>query len=661
MSAGATKLNAAQRAVAAWTGGPMVVSAGAGTGKTAAIAATVASLVKRGVAPALILLLTFTKKAARELLRRATAMLDDRCQQVAGGTFHAWAAGVLRRYGRFIGLAPNFTILDQGDAADVIQLLRVEHGVADTARRFPRKETLASIFSRHRNRLEPIRAVVESEAPQFLSDVQEIEALFSSYQRHKWTHSQVDYDDLLELVLELLVTQPRIAAKLSRAHQFVLVDEYQDTNRLQARLLRALAVTHDNVLVVGDELQSIYRFRGAEVRNITQFSHLFPGANVLMLTENYRSTQQVLDVANEVIASAQTPYAKVLTAVNPDGPVPRLVVADDENTQSVFIADKIMQFREEGTGLDEMAVLFRSSHLSADLERELAVRNVPFEKFGGLKFFEAAHIKDVLAHLKVLANPLDSAAWMRILQLVEGIGPKTALTITKTMVTQGNHVGLARQSSKATGLLDLEDLLDRLAKHLCPPGAMLDLVAKYYDPILLRRFDNAHHRRQDLDQLVAMSSRYKQLDTMLTELALEAPDRSGARTDRTDDEDEVLTLSTIHSAKGLEWKVVFVLNVSDGAMPSGRAGPDPEEIEEERRLLYVAVTRAKRRLYLSYPVRGFTRGSAYLSKPSRFLDGISTRVLKPLEISPNDERIDSATRALIGLQTNTQFSTNKER
>lgn len=626
------ELNPEQARVASWEGGACGVSAGAGTGKTRTIAATVAYLVKRGVLPRCILLVTFTRKAAQEVLRRAQSLLDARCSKVAGGTFHAFAVRVLRRYGSAIQIPNTFTILDQSDAADIMQLLRVRHGVIGNDRRFPRKDTLVDICSKSRNRCISVMKVVQEDCPQFSPDVPQMKKLFRDYEEYKTKHSVLDYDDLLSKLLELLTTQKSIARRLSNQYQYILADEYQDTNRVQAQILRALACTHDNVLVVGDELQSIFRFRGAEVKNLTEFASLFPGAVVKKLARNYRSSQQILNLANELIARSSSPYKKVLRATRPNGPRPRLVVAQDEHEQSQWVADRIQALTEDGMSLNEIAVLVRSSHLSADLERELVKRNIPYQKFGGVKFFDTAHVRDVMVHLRIVANPKDAAGWMRALRLLRGIGPQGALRIATIMVERQSHQKLAKLDPTRSDLSDLEELLGRVAPNAQNPGLALDHIVRYYQPILEKRYDDAHHRMQDLEQLVALSSRYTSIQKLLDELTLESPHQSVANTGDADPEDELLTISTIHSAKGLEWRAVFVLNVSDGALPSSRAGSRPEDLEEEERLLYVAVTRAKRRLYLSYPAFGATKGQEIYLKPSRFIEGISADVLRKIQV-----------------------------
>src|SRR5438552_5703523 len=420
------ELNPAQHAAATTLEGPVLVIAGAGSGKTRTLVYRVARLVESGVNPGQILLLTFTRRAAEEMLRRAGALGGASCERVAGGTFHSFANVVLRRTARHVGLEPNFTILDRGDSEDVVNLLRSRAGLDRKDRRFPRKRAILEILSMAVNRAKPLDDVVTESYLHLAEHLDALEPLGLEYARYKREKNLVDYDDLLVLLRDLLRDQPEVAAQLSRTYRFIMVDEYQDTNPLQAEIVRGLASAHPNVMAVGDDSQSIYSFRGATFRNIMDFPKAFPDTRIIKLEENYRSTQPILDLANAIIDQAAEKHTKVLRTRRADGPPPLLVQCNDEQAQSRFVCQRILELREEGVPLDEMVVLFRSSFHSFDLELELQRADVPFVKRGGFKFIETAHVKDVLAHLRIIANPRDAVSWHRVLLLLEHVGPRTA-------------------------------------------------------------------------------------------------------------------------------------------------------------------------------------------------------------------------------------------
>ena len=419
-------LNAQQLAAVTAVDGPSLVIAGAGSGKTRVLVYRVAYLIDKGVDPTRILLLTFTRKAAQEMLNRAGLLIGQRSEHVAGGTFHSVANVLLRRHGRPIGIEPGFTILDRGDAEDLISLLRADLSLSEKEKRFPRKATIAEVFSKADNTLQPLEDILLNEYPHFAEHLDDLVKLRKAYESAKRRRQLLDYDDLLVKLRELLSADEAARRAVSSRFQYILVDEYQDTNRLQADVVRKLAATHDNVMVVGDDSQSIYAFRGATFRNIMDFPKLFSGTTVYKLEENYRSTQPVLDLANQIIQGAAEKYTKHLFTRKLDGPLPALVQAGGENVQSRFVAQKILELREEGVPLSEIAVLFRSSFHSFDLEIELSRRDLPFIKRGGFKFIETAHVKDLLAHLRVIENPMDAVSWNRVLLLVGGVGPKKA-------------------------------------------------------------------------------------------------------------------------------------------------------------------------------------------------------------------------------------------
>jgi ATP-dependent DNA helicase UvrD/PcrA len=627
-------LNAGQLAAACALQGPILVIAGAGSGKTRTLVYRVARLIESGMAPESILLLTFTRKAAQEMLSRAGLLIGARSERVAGGTFHSVANNLLRRYGKAIGLEPGFTILDRGDSEDVINLLRTQLGLHDKARRFPRKNTINEMFSKAANKLLPLEDVVLGEFPQFSEEIPELQELCRAFDAYKRRRLLVDYDDLLIRLRELLDADEGVRRRVSDTYRYVMVDEYQDTNALQAELVRKIAHTHDNVMVVGDDSQSIYAFRGATFRNIMDFPKLFPGAQVFTLEENYRSTQPILTLANEVIDLAAEKYPKTLFTRKMRGPTPVLAKAVDENAQSRFVAQRILELHEEGVPLGDLAVLFRSSFHSFDLEIELTRRNIPFVKRGGFKFIETAHVKDILAHLRVMQNPRDAVSWNRLLTLIEGIGPRRSQDLIGAIFSQESN-GLdvlhtaAAKSAGATGLKELARLLETISDDpAMSPGDRLNAVCGYYVPILKQQYDDYPKRMKDLEHLATIAERYRSMDSFLADLTLEPPEQSVAGVEAPEDDDR-LVLSTIHSAKGLEWHSVFILWVLDGKFPSLYSFTAEEELEEERRLFYVAITRAKQNLYLTCPVNVYDRISGMvLSKPSRFLDEVRRESLE---------------------------------
>ena len=640
----AAALNAQQLAAVTAGEGPALVIAGAGSGKTRTLVYRVAYLIDSGVDPSHILLLTFTRKSSQEMLERAGELIGVRSERVRGGTFHSVANMLLRRYGRAIGLESGFTILDRGDAEDLIALVRVQLGLNEKDKRFPRKGTIAEMFSKSENTLRPLDEIVVEEFNHFADHLEALGQLQQGYQASKRQRQLVDYDDLLVLLRRLLMEDEAVRRTISSLYRYILVDEYQDTNRLQADVIRHLASTHRNVMVVGDDSQSIYAFRGATFKNIMEFPSLFPGTTIYKLEENYRSTQPILNLANAVIDVATEKYTKRLFTRKLDGPLPTLVEAAGENAQSRFIAQKILELREEGVPLSEMAVLFRSSFHSFDLEIELSRHGLPFIKRGGVKFIETAHVKDLLAHLRVVANPLDLVSWHRVLMLIEGVGPKKAQDVMAALVKSDNpyHALSAMTGRTGQGLKDLGLTLESLAGgEELRPAHLVSQIYEYYLPIFKEQYDDYPKRARDLDHLQTIAERYQELEAFLSDLALEPPDGSAAGNEAPDRDDERLVLSTIHSAKGLEWQSVFVMWVVDGRFPSVYAFGEDEELEEERRLFYVAVTRAKRYLYLTYPINVFDRGSGMvLSNPSRFLDPVSPALLNQLTLMEEGGRPD---------------------
>lgn len=628
----ARELNTQQLAAVTAKDGPALVIAGAGSGKTRTLVYRVAYLIDSGVEPDAILLLTFTRKAAEEMLKRAGLLIGAQSERVVGGTFHSVANMLLRRFGRSIGLQAGFTILDRGDAEDLINLLRGSLGLNEKEKRFPRKGTVAEMFSKCANTVQPLEDVVLAEFAHFAEHLDDLRKLRVAYERNKVQRQLLDYDDLLLKLRDLLIQDEAARLAISQRFRYLLVDEYQDTNRLQADIIRHLAATHENVMVVGDDSQSIYGFRGATFRNIMEFPTLFPGTAIYKLEENYRSTQPILSLANEIIQGAAEKYSKHLFTRKLDGPLPVLVEAAGENAQSRFVAQKVLELREEGVPLREIAVLFRSSFHSFDLEIELSRKDLPFVKRGGFKFIETAHVKDMLAHLRVVANPMDAVSWNRLLLLIEGVGPKRAQDLVNALVRASRSPEVLRGVGGriGQGLKELAAVLEAAGgEDGLSPAEQVNRVYDYYLPILKEHYDDYPKRMRDLEHLYSMAERYDHLGDFLADLALEPPDQSVVDLEPGDRADERLVLSTIHSAKGLEWQCVFVIWLVDGRFPSSYSFMTQDDLEEERRLFYVAVTRAKRYLHLTYPINVFDKATgSILSKPSRFLDNVPGSLLE---------------------------------
>ncbi len=628
-------LNPDQARAVTFGDGPLLVIAGAGTGKTRTLIHRVAALIERGVAPERLLLLTFTRRAASEMLSRAERLVGSAGARVHGGTFHSVGHRLLRQFGPAAGLPSDFTIMDQGDAEDLMQLARGAMGFAKTAKRFPKKETLHWLYSRHVNTELPLDELLHRDAPHFLEYEPQITALFADYTLRKGERNLVDYDDLLLFWATMLEASPALQTSIAGLYDHVLVDEYQDTNLLQARILRGMCSGHRRITVVGDDAQSIYAFRGAHFRNILDFPRQYPGATMVTLAQNYRSTRPILDLSNIVISRAEERFTKELYTAREGGEKPWLVTAKDEAQQTRFVVDRVLQLLEAGTPLREMAVLFRAGYMSADLEIELANRKIPFEKWGGLKFLEAAHIKDVLAFLRVSENPRDEVSWSRILMLMPGIGDATARTMMASMQERAwdpdafTHLIVpprARDAHRALAVMlrQLRGLTDRAGDSGGPKVAS-DIVAvrAIYDAILTAKYDRPEARLADLDQLRTIAAGYPSRTTFLAALALDPPSNTQDLAGGSESESDALILSTVHSAKGKEWKAVFIIWAVDGWFPSSRAVEDPDELEEERRLMYVALTRAKDELAIVYPMQvyGSRRGAEYsFDQISRFLD-----------------------------------------
>jgi len=596
-------LNSAQRQAAEYgvaaagkvfSSGPLLVIAGAGTGKTMTLAHRVAHLVISGVDPERILLLTFTRRAAQEMTRRVESILRAATKGLGtaplpagglpwSGTFHSVANRLLRRFAHNLGLDPGFSVLDRGDAADILDVVRHEQKLTRTARRFPKKDTCLAIYSRCVNR---------------------------HYVLRKQQTQTLDYDDLL-LYWSHLVAEQEFAEQIGESFDHVLVDEYQDTNLVQAKILNALKPDGDGITVVGDDAQSIYSFRAAEVENILGFPDQYmPSAQVITLEQNYRSTQPILDSANCLIAESERQYRKNLFSDRKDGGKPRYVTVEDGDAEAEYVVESILANRELGMQLKEQAVLFRGSHHSDRLELELVRRNIPYVKYGGLKFLEAAHVKDLLSVLKWAENPKNEVAAFRVLKLLPGMGPANATRCFEQLAV-GDYLFSVLAEFRAPAASRSEwPVFCELLESLSSAGfdeqgwqSQLSAVRRWYQPHLERLYDGLDTRTADLEQLEQISGRYPTRERFLTELTLDPPSAAGDLAGDPLLDEDYLILSTVHSAKGQEWESVFVLNVADGNFPSEFATGKPEMIEEERRLLYVAMTRAKQSLSLIAPLR----------------------------------------------------------
>ncbi len=614
-------LNPAQLEATQSLDGPVLVVAGAGSGKTRTLIFRLARLVESGIPPEQVLLLTFTRKAAEEMLHRAGELSEVSCKRVTGGTFHALAHQWLRRLAPRIGYPRQFHILDRPDTEAVLTSLKAEMKVK--SKTFPKNRTVGELFSRTVNRQIPLEELLSSDYPHLLQWIDELVSLREAYRAYKQEAGLMDFDDLLVIMARVMEEDDGVRAEVASRYSHIMVDEYQDTNPIQARLVRLLARDHDRVMAVGDDSQSIYSFRGADLQNMLDFPKMFPGAKVIKLETNYRSVQPILDTANAVIAPARRSFTKCLQAHRGGGPAPVFFEAKDEGDQSRFIIDQIRALRSEGLDCEEMAVLFRAGFHSFDLEVQLAKAGIGFVKYGGFKFVEAAHVKDVLSFLRARLNPKDTLSLARCLMLLPGVGPKKSKDIIDWLRESGSTLAQVDQfpgKTKANQepLSEVAALMSSLeAAEMRGPAAEADLVMEFYRPYLVQRFDDHPRRAKDLETVTDLALNYNSTYRFLSDLALDPP--SNLYSGR--EYGEKLVLSTVHSAKGLEWKAVFILWATEGRFPAGPALEDEEALEEERRMMYVAITRAQDHLYICSPVRSYSlhQGTIFHTR-SRFLD-----------------------------------------
>ncbi len=608
-------LNPQQRRAVTHGSGPLLVVAGAGTGKTRTLACRVAWLITQGVPADRILLLTFTRRAAEEMLKRAASASSapDRSitGRVWGGTFHAFANRILRIYAAAAGLPPGFTIMDRTDAEDLLDVVRHDLGLSRKKSRFPRKGTCLDIYSRRVNGNEELEAVLKRDFPWCEMWREELRGLFREYVDRKQRQQVLDYDDLL-LYLYYLLQDEKAAESIGGRFDHVLVDEYQDTNRLQAGILIGLRRRNGNITAVGDDAQSIYGFRSATVRNMLDFPRDFPGAAIVTLEQNYRSVGPILNTTNLVIGQSRERYTKDLWSERQAEHQPRLITCVDENQQDDQVIRLVLQHYEEGIALRKQAVLFRAAHHSGSLELALTRRNIPFRKYGGLRFLEAAHIKDIMAFLRILENPRDEVAWFRVLQLLEGVGPATTAAIIEHLGQNGfdaSAIGSFKAPPAARkAMQDLAALLGEIG-GFGDSGlpVQLDRIRAFYAPILRQAYENAEVRENDIAYMSALAGGYDSRRQFLADLVLDPPASTGDLAGRPSKDEDWLVLSTIHSAKGLEWDVVYLIHASDGCLPSDLSTGSTAEIEEELRLAYVAMTRARDHLYVLWPQRYYVR------------------------------------------------------
>ena len=643
------ELNDAQRAAVTALPGPALVIAGAGSGKTRTLTYRVAYLLEQGVPADRILLLTFTNKAAKEMMGRVTDLIGQDMSELWGGTFHSIGHRVLRRHAEELGFNRSFTIQDREDAKGLVNACIAEAEIDVKATRFPKPDVVGDIGSLAINKQQTVRDVIEERYPWFEPLAAQIEEVLTRYTARKQAQGLMDFDDLLVLWLKLLKEHEDVRELYQKRFQFVLVDEYQDTNHLQAELIDLLAERYKNVMVVGDDSQSIYSWRGANYENIIEFPQRYPKAQVYKIETNYRSTPEILQLANAAIAANTRQFAKELEASRGPGEKPVLAVCSAADEQAAFVAQRALELREEGIELNDMAVLYRSHFHALEMQLELTRRNIPFSITSGIRFFEQAHIKDVVSHLKWLANPRDEQAFKRLVLMLPGVGGKTAMKLWDQFLTAHTDVTPMAETLQRCAAVPKKanvpwaQFSATVSQLESKPvagdtGKMIELIVEAgYDAYVEANYDKAPQRLDDIEQLGVFARQYETLETFLAELALLT--NVEAEQDRAEEDDEKIRLSTIHQAKGLEFKVVFVVMLCDGMFPSNRSLDSLDGEEEERRLFYVAITRAQDELYLSYPmIRAVAGGGSddMIQQPSRFLNELPGDLVDEWKLSNFD-------------------------
>ncbi|MBG0789294.1 MAG: ATP-dependent helicase [Desulfovibrionaceae bacterium] len=607
----ANELNEAQLEAVTTTEGPVLVIAGAGSGKTRTIVYRLAHLVEQGVDPAQILLLTFTRKAAQEMLARAESILGRSLHGTSGGTFHSFAYATLRANAMDIGFAGGFTLMDRADSENVCKEVKDGFKLGKGDRSYPKKATLLDMITKSRNKELSIDAILEREAFHLNPYLEDFTRIADGYDRFKREHALVDYDDLLFLLDELLEKNEPLRNQLQARYQYIMVDEYQDTNLVQARIVRHLAGERGNVMAVGDDAQSIYAFRGANVANILEFPKIFKGTKIVRLEKNYRSVQPILDLTNEILHGASVKFDKNLYSDLKSDRLPEVVYPISDRTQARLVVDRIIELSKKYM-LHDIAVLFRAGYQSFPLEVALTRIGIDYQKFGGIRFHEAAHIKDVLACIRLVLNPHDRLAWQRAMEHIKGVGPKTVAKLYAAMHTKDpkSEKYLANMISKHEPLKELLRELDMLRAMPPKPGAILESLLAFYQPVLMEKYPDDYPKRQaGLEQLSQIAAGYSDLETFIGDLSLDGdPDEEKRK-------ENAVVLSTVHSAKGLEWSAVILIDLVEDRFPSRKAMQRAEDLEEERRLMYVACTRAKECLSLFVPSSVFNRASG-MSEPT---------------------------------------------
>jgi len=650
-------LNAEQLAAVTCESGPALVIAGAGSGKTRTLTYRVAWLLSKGVPPPSILLLTFTNKAAREMLERVVDLVPSASEGIWGGTFHSIGNRILRRHAEELGFQPGFSILDRDDQEQLIDAVVTRAGHREADKNFPKAGLLADLFSLSINTCQPLKTIVEQRHRYFYRIIPELENLQAAYEKRKQETNCMDFDDLLAKTLVLLETEEEICAQYQKRFRHILVDEYQDTNLLQARLVDLLAAGSGNIMVVGDDAQSIYSWRGADCANILEFPRRYPGAKVFKIETNYRSVPEVLELANAAIAGNARQFAKNLSAIRQRASsMPAVVALATNNQQAAFVAQRVLELAEEGIPFSEMAVLYRAHYHSMEVQLEFTRRGIPFQITSGLRFFEQAHIKDVASYLKLAVNPRDEIAFKRIARLLPGIGAKSAESLwqkTEQALAGERHFARLHEFSPpakaAEGWKQLVHTLEELAPEGNPasPADMIQSVLYAgYEDYLRSKFSNFDNRIDDLNTLSNYAKGFESTEEFLAQLALlssvDTPDSGNRRDDR---EQEMVSLSSIHQAKGLEWQCVFVIWLADGMFPGSRSLENSAALEEERRLFYVAVTRCKDELYLTYPEMRLNAGYGdAMQRPSRFLSELPDSVAETWEVEPDYSSFSSRGR-----------------
>ncbi len=617
-------LNPSQYLAATTINGPVLVIAGAGSGKTRTVTYRTSYLIEKGTPPEQILLLTFTRKAANEIVRRTASLLQDpKVERIMRGTYHAFANHTLRKYANMIGIPSSFTIIDTIDAEDIIDLIRSEFKFSKKSKAFPRKSRVQKIISKSRNCDIPISEVIEKEYTGLLEFNDDIETIAFAYSKYKQANKIFDYDDLMEVLRNSLRDNMPFRRKIQSLYRYIMVDEFQDTNVVQKEIVDFIAGGARNIMIVGDDAQSIYAFRGANFENILTFPSTYPDCKVVKLVRNYRSNQDILNFTNAIANNATLGYKKSLFSENSNPFKPQICRFYDQQEEAEFIVSKILELREKDIPLNHIAVLYRSSYHGNFIQTELLKRSIPYVVVGGIKFIERRHVKDINAYLRIVQNPFDAVAWNRVLKLIPGVGKVTAGKIIQNIQANKGKMEFSQFEKKkfSSDLLKLQDALRSAMRPTITISSKIELLLKYYEPLLKTKEDDYDIRLQDIDVLIAMAGKYDDLEKFLSAFALDPPnakfqDHNSPLIDES--EDKPVTLSTIHSSKGLEWYCVFVPHLLDGLFPTTRSLKSLEDLEEERRLFYVACSRAKEQLFCTYPSY-FNTWDNFLTMPCRFM------------------------------------------